>query len=342
MKKKTGWMIGLSFFVWAFYVMSVYAQSGDSRDVLEQFFNQDRRSELEKISATPEAMRTYVDRQKNVNVRYEGGKTLLHQAAMKNYADVVRLLLERKADINAADADRRTPLHDAMSYFAADAVAVLIEHGADMNRKNLQGERPLDSIVFWDNEDRALRTVRLFIQKGFNLKKSGSSNLLNQAIGRGREKLAGVLLDNGIAVDDAALTYAAREGYEKIFDLLLEKGVRPSSKNVFHEACQGGSVGIVQKLVSLHLVPSTDDIDACIFYGRKESAEFLNQTLMDRGEKPVELKGRCQLKPDGGVCKANFFHAYYDGKVCREFSYGGCGGQVPFDSLEACQRICEE
>ena len=332
------WMI----FVMSFWALIVFAESGDSRDLLEQFFSRDHRSELEQISATPQAMQAYIDQQKNVTRRYEGGRTLLHQAAMKNYAAIVRLLLERGAKVNAVDDDLRTPLHEAMSYFAADAVEILIKNGADLNRRDKEGDVPLNSIVFWDDEEKALRTADLFIRQGFLLRKSATAKLLNEAIGRRREKLACLFVREGIPFNGASLVHAVREGYDRLFDLLLEKGVDPKQNVTFGDVCQGGSVSVARKLASLGLMPSAEEIDVCVFNGYKETAQFLNQILVEQKKPAVDLKGRCHLKPDGGVCKANFIHAYYDGRLCREFSYGGCGGEVPFDSLEACKSICEE
>lgn len=51
---------------------------------------------------------------------------------------------------------------------------------------------------------------------------------------------------------------------------------------------------------------------------------------------------KCDLKPDAGPCYANFTKYYFDevdGR-CKEFSYGGCEGVVPFDSIEECKE-CE-
>ncbi|MDJ1505876.1 BPTI/Kunitz domain-containing protein [Xanthocytophaga agilis] len=51
---------------------------------------------------------------------------------------------------------------------------------------------------------------------------------------------------------------------------------------------------------------------------------------------------RCQLEPDPGLCYAYMPRYYYDKeeKKCKEFIYGGCGGVVPFETLEACKE-CE-
>jgi len=51
----------------------------------------------------------------------------------------------------------------------------------------------------------------------------------------------------------------------------------------------------------------------------------------------------CNLEPDPGFCKAAMPRYYFDkeeGK-CKEFIWGGCGGTVPFDSLDVCKGTCE-
>jgi hypothetical protein len=51
---------------------------------------------------------------------------------------------------------------------------------------------------------------------------------------------------------------------------------------------------------------------------------------------------RCLLVPDPGFCQAAIPKYYYDQqeKKCKEFTWGGCGGVVPFETLEACKE-CE-
>ncbi len=54
------------------------------------------------------------------------------------------------------------------------------------------------------------------------------------------------------------------------------------------------------------------------------------------------INDRCRLIPDPGFCKAAIPKYYYDQqeKKCKEFTWGGCGGVVPFETLEACKE-CE-
>jgi len=61
-------------------------------------------------------------------------------------------------------------------------------------------------------------------------------------------------------------------------------------------------------------------------------------------EKPDPLPTKCYLKPEVGPCEAAIPVYYYDQKEgeCKEFTWGGCQGVVPFETMEACQKNCGE
>jgi hypothetical protein len=48
----------------------------------------------------------------------------------------------------------------------------------------------------------------------------------------------------------------------------------------------------------------------------------------------------CSLEPDAGLCNAAFTRYYYDSdeRECKEFIWGGCGGVVPFETMEDCEE----
>jgi len=54
------------------------------------------------------------------------------------------------------------------------------------------------------------------------------------------------------------------------------------------------------------------------------------------------IASQCTLKPEIGRCRANFSKYYFDEKSasCAQFSWGGCGGVVPFTTLKECQDMC--
>jgi len=52
---------------------------------------------------------------------------------------------------------------------------------------------------------------------------------------------------------------------------------------------------------------------------------------------------RCKLEPDAGYCQALIPKYYYDKKEnkCKQFTWGGFGGVVPFDTMEECEKECD-
>jgi ankyrin repeat protein len=336
-------VIPLAVFAVFLFNSAALAQKNTPEDAVEEFFK-DHRTEIEKIADDPGRMREYVLSQKDVNVRDKDGRTLLHYAAIKRYLPVVELLLKKGADINAEDDDRRTPLHEAMSYFAYDVAEFLVRNGADMTLKDKNGENPLFSVVYMDNEKKGMELLNLFIEKGFDVRRSADAKLLNESISRGHRDLALALLKKGIEFNDASLFAAVAEGYEDIFGLLLSKGASPKQDDILHAACGSGKLAIVKTLVEKGDMPTAKDADFALYKGHAEAAVYLNGVLKKMGGQPVDIKGRCYLKPEGGRCKALFFRGYYNPvtKSCREFAYGGCGGAVPFESVAACRSVCED
>ena len=49
------------------------------------------------------------------------------------------------------------------------------------------------------------------------------------------------------------------------------------------------------------------------------------------------------MKPDPSHCRAFFYRGYYDmvTKACGSFVYDGSNEVVPFDTVEACKKVCE-
>lgn len=56
--------------------------------------------------------------------------------------------------------------------------------------------------------------------------------------------------------------------------------------------------------------------------------------------KDTACVGKCSQIPEAGPCKAAFKKYYFDRKEkkCKEFTWGGCNGVVPFETLEECQN----
>ena len=63
------------------------------------------------------------------------------------------------------------------------------------------------------------------------------------------------------------------------------------------------------------------------------------KTTSDRSLEPVD---RCMLIPKGGPCRAmnTYFYFNQETRKCESFNWGGCGGNIPFETLEECQSCC--
>ncbi len=57
-----------------------------------------------------------------------------------------------------------------------------------------------------------------------------------------------------------------------------------------------------------------------------------------------EISPKCYEKPEIGFCKGYFEKYYFDKneKICKVFYWGGCGGLVPFDDINSCEKTCEK
>jgi hypothetical protein len=51
---------------------------------------------------------------------------------------------------------------------------------------------------------------------------------------------------------------------------------------------------------------------------------------------------RCKASPARGTCKGNFERYYFDQQshTCRMYSWGGCEGEPPFETMEECAKVC--
>lgn len=54
------------------------------------------------------------------------------------------------------------------------------------------------------------------------------------------------------------------------------------------------------------------------------------------------LPAACKVPPESGRCRASIPRWWYDKQMgsCREFIWGGCGGSVPFETMESCHAQC--
>ncbi|WP_168194289.1 ankyrin repeat domain-containing protein [Thermodesulfobacterium sp. TA1] len=337
-----------AFFAGYFFLFPSVSYSRSNDEIFQRYFV-DKGSEMKKGSDNIELMKKYILNQKDVNVRDDNGKTLLHYAAREGDLNMVKILLAKGADINAKDKDGRTPLHDAIAYnfMNEDFIIFLIENGADFNLKDNRGEIPLYGLAFGERDyKKIIEIFEVCLKKGWDIKKSVGANFLNEFLRRKHKEVSLFLLKQGIEFNDESLKIAIIKGYDDIFHILAEKGANLKQKNIIKFTCMADieNVNIIKILIEKGNIPNEEDVDACTFKGHKSAAIFLSDFIQRTQGKKIDIKKRCYLPPLPGTCKGLFEGAYFSNfdKTCHTFVHGGCGGHVvPFDSIEACKKICE-
>ncbi len=72
---------------------------------------------------------------------------------------------------------------------------------------------------------------------------------------------------------------------------------------------------------------------------RRHGAEILHDWFC---ENDPSVKNNCKAQVIGiGNCEGFIIGYEFDGKKCQEYGVSGCEAEIPFDTLEDCQNVCE-
>lgn len=198
-----------------------------------------------------ETTRLALEHGARVDLVFEGGVTLAHEAAARDHGWAIELLAAFGAEVDAPTADdtdaNATPLHVACAEGAAEAVAALIEQGVEVGRPNWRGETGLHIAAM--NKDAAI--ARLLIEAGAPLGVSKENNgraPLHVAVNQRATEVAALLVEAGAeleARDEAGWTplhtACARGGAEEV-ELLLEAGADPEARTQASTRARGAKV----------------------------------------------------------------------------------------------------
>src|SRR5262245_16527404 len=86
------------------------------------------------LSEDAEALEKLASEATDINAQFEGGRTALHEAAMRGRTNLVALLLAAGADPSLHDFDHETPLQKAAVHGHLDVVTMLFPFATDDDR----------------------------------------------------------------------------------------------------------------------------------------------------------------------------------------------------------------
>jgi ankyrin repeat protein len=94
-----------------------------------------------------EIVRFLLESRADVNFRRDD-LTPLHLAVQSGSTKLIQVLLEKEANVHATDGDERTPLHHAATRNSTDAIEILLKAGANINAQDDEGRTPVWTTAF--------------------------------------------------------------------------------------------------------------------------------------------------------------------------------------------------
>jgi ankyrin repeat protein len=199
----------------------------------------------------------YFSKGGDLNITFDGDRTLLNCALESDRVNLVELLLDRGIDLNTRDAQLETPLHLALRNSQKDIAKLLIEKGANVNAKNREGHLPIQ--LAFNREWKDIADLLLLKGAALNAEVINDPYLHdytllhiaveNEWLDWTKRLIAkGANVNAKMVADWTALHIAVRKGKTELVKLLIDNGANTNAK-----AEEGGMTG-QNSLTPLHIL----------------------------------------------------------------------------------------
>jgi uncharacterized protein len=187
------------------------------------------------------------------------GNTPLQQAVLHNRLECVRSLLDHGASVQYVHpADGRGALHQACVKGYAAIAKLLISRGANPALRDRSGQSPLDLAL--DYKNAAVIALLLKAGNTMSASQAAADQAMESAALKGQVEIVQALLNGGFDINrptSAGSTYlhdAALKNQKKIAQLFLNRGANVGALNrtggtPLHDAALGGSVDVINELL---------------------------------------------------------------------------------------------
>jgi ankyrin repeat protein len=326
-------MILKSFFVIAVFILAATATQA------QEIFNAVKNNDLEKVNVliekdaslvnikdetgnTPlhhaaiigsiETIKLLLSKGADINAQNTELNTPLHEAIQNKKENISALLIEKGADLNKTNVHNQTPLHSAAVLNQKEIGEMLIAKGASIDPLDRYQRTPF-LIVARRTGD--VEFGKLLLNKGanINLKDMNNKMALNLAAWNGFNDFIDFLLDNGAEYNSAPresrwmLIFSVKYGSSRLFKVVLEKEPKllsdeSFSKRIMHTAITGGSIEIVNLLLSKN-IPLNNDANSygwtpshyAALNGHTEMIRFLVKNNFDINQRTLSGKSEYNI-----------------------------------------------
>ncbi|XP_068136434.1 kinase D-interacting substrate of 220 kDa isoform X3 [Hyperolius riggenbachi] len=241
------------------------------------------------------ALKTLLDKGKDVDERNENGQTALMIAAEQGNLEVVQELLRKRANVNLEDVDNWTALISAAKEGHIDIIRELLDNNANLEHRDMGGWTAL----IWASYKGHLDIVELLLSKGANPNITGlqySVYPIIWASGRGHSDIVKILLQYGAKANcsdkfgTTPLIWAARRGHLESVKSLLQMGADvdqegANSMTALIVAVKGGFTETVKEILKRNPNVNLTDKDGntALAIAAKEGHTEIVQDLLDAG-----------------------------------------------------------
>ena len=204
----------------------------------------------------------------NIDAQNTQLNTPLHEAIQNRKENSSSLLIEKGADVNKANIHNQTPLHRAASLNQKRTGEMLIANGASIDPVDRWQRTPFLVVA---RQTGDVEFGKLLLDKGakINFKDRDNQMALNLAAWKGFNDFIDFLLDHGAEYDSIRggdrwmLVNSAKCASSRLFQVVLDKESEllvdeSFSKNLMHTAIMGGSIEIVNSLLSKNIPLNSD------------------------------------------------------------------------------------
>ena len=234
----------------------------------------------------------------HVDSRDKDGVTPLMLSALNDEPSAFQLLLQNSADPCLKANNGYSLLHFATRGENASIMNKLLSLGLDIDSRDTQGATPLMYAAAFDKQS----AFQLLIENGADpsLKADKAFSLLHYAVYGGNPSIINKLLSLGLDIDSrngyldrTPLMWAASDGKQSAFEMLIQNGADPSLKdrseqNLLHFAAQGGDITIIKKLLSLGLDINSRSLpgETPLMHAAADGKQSVFEMLIQNGADP--------------------------------------------------------
>ncbi|XP_018119490.1 kinase D-interacting substrate of 220 kDa isoform X4 [Xenopus laevis] len=241
------------------------------------------------------ALKTLLEKCKDVDERNENGQTALMLAAEQGNLEIVQELLRNRANCNLEDVDNWTALISAAKEGNLEIVTELLDYNANLEHRDVGGWTAL----MWASYKGSTDVVDFLLLKGANPNITGvqySVYPIIWAAGRGHSDIVKLLLQYGAKVNcsdkfgTTPLIWAARKGHLECVKYLLQMGADvdqegANSITALIVSVKGGFTDTVKEILKRNPNVNLTDKDGntALAIAAKEGHTEIVQDLLDAG-----------------------------------------------------------